>query len=40
LQPYELEKVIGRVTQVALKADQDITLEALNGAENWTKAAS
>ena len=40
LQPYELEKVIGRVTREDLKSDQDITLEALNGAENWTKAAS
>jgi len=40
LQPYELDKVIGRVTRQELKTDENITLEALNGAENWTKAAS
>jgi len=40
LQPYELDKVIGRVTRRELKTDENITLEALNGAENWTKAAS
>lgn len=40
LQPYELDKVIGRVTRQELKTDENITLEALNGAENWKKAAS
>jgi len=40
LQPFELDKVIGRVTCRELEADQDITLEVLNGAENWAKAAS
>ena len=32
--PYELDKVIGRITVVALKVDQDITFEVLNGAQN------
>ena len=40
LQPYELDKVIGRVTRQELKADEGITIEALNGAESWKKAAS
>jgi N-acetylneuraminate synthase/sialic acid synthase len=39
LQPYEIEKVIGRTTRAALKADDAITFEALNGAENWKKVA-
>ncbi len=38
LQPYEIDKVIGRTTRAALKADDAITFEALNGAENWKKA--
>ncbi len=40
LQPYELDKVVGRVTRQAVKADENITIEALNGAEHWTRAAS
>jgi sialic acid synthase len=40
LPPYELEKVIGRVTRQALSADDDITFEVLNGAENWAEGAS
>jgi N-acetylneuraminate synthase/sialic acid synthase len=40
LPPYELDKVIGRVTRQQLKEDDDITYEALNGAENWAEAAS
>lgn len=36
--PYELDKVIGRITMVELKADQDITFEVLNGAQNRTEA--
>jgi N-acetylneuraminate synthase/sialic acid synthase len=40
LPPYELDKVIGRVTRQELKADDDITYEILNGAENWAEAAS
>jgi len=40
LPPYELDKVIGRVTRRDLKEDEDITYEILNGAENWAEAAS
>ena len=40
LQPYEIDKVIGRVTRRALKEDEDITFEVLNGAERWAEAAS
>jgi len=40
LPPYELDKVIGRVTRQELKEDDDITYEILNGAENWVEAAS
>ena len=40
LQPFEIDKVIGRVTRQALSTDDDITIEVLNGAEGWTKAAS
>jgi N-acetylneuraminate synthase/sialic acid synthase len=39
LQPYEIDKVIGRTTRVALKADDTIVFEVLNGAENWKKVA-
>jgi len=38
LQPYEIDKVIGRTTRAALKADDAILFEALSGAENWKKA--
>jgi N-acetylneuraminate synthase/sialic acid synthase len=38
LQPYELDKVIGRTTRAALKADDAILFETLNGAEDWKKA--
>lgn len=38
LQPYEIDKVIGRTTRAALKADDAILFETLNGAENWKKA--
>jgi N-acetylneuraminate synthase/sialic acid synthase len=38
--PYELDKVIGRITMVELKADQDITFEVLNGAQNWAEAVA
>jgi sialic acid synthase len=37
---YELDKVIGRITIVELKADQDITFEVLNGVKNQTKAVA
>ena len=40
LPPYELDKVIGRITRQELKEDEDITYEVLNGAENWAEAAS
>ncbi len=40
LPPYELDKVIGRVTRRALKEDEDISFENLNGAERWAEAAS
>ena len=38
--PYELDKVIGRVTLRPLAADDDITFEALNGAQTWAEAVS
>jgi N-acetylneuraminate synthase/sialic acid synthase len=34
LPPYEMDKIIGRVTLQALKADDDITTKALNGFEH------
>jgi len=40
LQPYDMDKVIGRVTSKALKEDEDISFEVLNGAEHWAKTAS
>jgi N-acetylneuraminate synthase/sialic acid synthase len=38
--PYELDKVIGRMTRQELKEDDAITYEVLNGAEKWAEAAS
>jgi N-acetylneuraminate synthase/sialic acid synthase len=40
LQPFEIDKVIGRVTRQPVRTDDDITFEVLNGAENWSKVAS
>ena len=40
LQPFELDKIIGRVTRAALKEDDDITFEALNGSEQLAEAVS
>jgi N-acetylneuraminate synthase/sialic acid synthase len=40
LQPFELDKVIGRVTHAAMQEDDDITYDALNGSENLAKAVS
>jgi N-acetylneuraminate synthase/sialic acid synthase len=40
LQPFEIDKVIGRVTRQAVRTDDDISFEVLNGAENWSKVAS
>lgn len=39
LPPYEMDKVIGRVTRFPLRADEDIAFEVLNGAESWAEAA-
>jgi N-acetylneuraminate synthase/sialic acid synthase len=39
LQPYEIDKVIGRTTRTALKADDAISFAALNGAESWKQVA-
>jgi N-acetylneuraminate synthase/sialic acid synthase len=38
--PYELDKVIGRITIQALEADEDITFDVLNGAQTWAKVVS
>jgi N-acetylneuraminate synthase/sialic acid synthase len=40
LQPYEMEKVIGRVTLRPLSADDDITFDVLNGAQDLQEAAA
>jgi len=40
LPPYELNKIVGRVTRLPLKQDQSIVFEVLNGAETWAEAAS
>jgi N-acetylneuraminate synthase/sialic acid synthase len=40
LPPYELDKVIGRITICALKPDDDIAFDNLNGAQVWKKTAS
>ena len=40
LQPFEIDKVIGRVLRQPLSADEDITIEVLNGAESWARVAS
>ena len=40
LPPYDIDKVIGRVTRAALQEDDAITFEALNGSEHLAKAAS
>ncbi|MEE8343643.1 MAG: N-acetylneuraminate synthase family protein [Gammaproteobacteria bacterium] len=40
LQPYNIEKIIGRVIYQALQVDDDISFEVLNGAEYWAKTAS
>ncbi len=34
LQPYEMDKIIGRVTRQALKEDDDFSFKVLNGAEH------
>jgi len=40
LQPYEIDKVIGRVTRTAMTEDDDITYEVLNGSEKLAEAVS
>ncbi len=40
LLPYELDKVIGRVTRQAIKKDDDIFFDILNGSEHLQEAAS
>jgi N-acetylneuraminate synthase/sialic acid synthase len=40
LQPYEIDKVIGRVTRREVKEDDDISFEMLNGSESRAKAVS
>jgi sialic acid synthase len=40
LQPYEIGKVIGRITRQAIKEDDDISFEILNGSESLAEAAS
>jgi N-acetylneuraminate synthase/sialic acid synthase len=40
LKPYEMEKVIGRVTLSPLSADEDISFEVLNGAQEPREAAA
>lgn len=40
LPPYEIDKVIGRVTRQALEQDQDICYQLLNGTEYWGRIAS
>jgi len=40
LHPYDLDKVIGRITCQALREDEDISFEVLNGVEHWAKTAS
>ena len=40
LPPYEIDKVIGRVTRQAMKEDDDIKYEMLNGSESLAEAVS
>ena len=40
LHPFDLDKVIGRITRQALREDEDISFEVLNGVEHWAKTAS
>lgn len=40
LQPYEIDKIIGRVTRDAMKEDDDFNFKALNGSEHLTESAA
>ncbi len=39
LEPYEIDKVVGRTTRVPLQQDQAISFDILNGAESWKQVA-
>ena len=39
LPPYDIDKIIGRLTRQAMKEDDAITFEALNGSEHLAEAA-
>jgi len=39
LPPYDIDKIIGRVTCLPLAEDDDIVFEKLNGAESWQRRA-
>ncbi|MEJ5359531.1 MAG: N-acetylneuraminate synthase family protein, partial [Desulfobacterales bacterium] len=39
LEPYEIDKVVGRTTRTALKQDEAISFDILNGAESWKQVA-
>ena len=39
LEPYEIDKVVGRTTRIALKQDEAISFDILNGAESWKQVA-
>ncbi len=40
LAPYDLDKVVGRVTCQSLAHDEDICIERLNGSESWQQQAA
>ncbi len=40
LPPYDMDKVIGRVTCQPMAEDEDISFEKLNGAERWQQLAA
>jgi N-acetylneuraminate synthase/sialic acid synthase len=40
LQPYEIDKIIGRVTREAMQEDDDITFKALNGSDQLAETVS
>ena len=40
LPPYEIDKIIGRVTLKELRQDEDVHFDLLNGAQGWKEASS
>ena len=38
LEPYELEKVLGRTLRSSLRADDNIVFDVLDGSENWSQS--